>query len=107
MYDVPELTLKVRVGEDGSVNLPLVGSMHWAQLSVSQAEELLAKKLVQDDFVKVPQVSILISEYATQNVSVGGEVNHPGIYPLLGPHTLFDAISTAGGFRPMRATPSP
>lgn len=98
--DVPELTLKVRVDEDGSVNLPLVGSMHWAQLPVSQAERLLASKLVEGDFVKIPQVSILISEYATQSISVGGEVNQPGIYPLLGPHTLFDAISAAGGLTP-------
>lgn len=97
VYDVPELTLKVRVGEDGAVNLPLVGAMQWAHLSVNEAESLLAAKLVQDDYVKIPQVSILISEYATQSASVGGEVNQPGIYPLLGPHTLFDAISAAGG----------
>jgi polysaccharide export outer membrane protein len=97
VYDVPELTLKVRVGEDGSVNLPLVGAMHWAGLSVNEAQNLLATKLVQDEYVKIPQVSILISEFATQGVSVGGEVNQPGIYPLPGPHTLFDAISAAGG----------
>jgi polysaccharide export outer membrane protein len=97
VYDVPELTLKVRVGEDGSITLPLVGAMHCAGLSVSETESLLTTKLVEDDYVKVPQVSILISEFATQSVSVGGEVNQPGIYPLPGPHTLFDAISAAGG----------
>jgi polysaccharide export outer membrane protein len=97
VYDVPELTLKVRVGEDGSVTLPLVGEIHCAGLSVSEAENLLVAKLVQDDYVKAPEVSILISEFATQSVSVGGEVNQPGLYPLHGPHTLFDAISAAGG----------
>lgn len=98
VFDVPELILKVRVGEDGAVDLPLVGSMRWAGLSVNEAQERLAAKLVQNDYVKVPQVSILITEFATQSVSVGGEVNQPGIYPLPGPHTLFDAISAAGGF---------
>ncbi|MGA3372928.1 MAG: polysaccharide biosynthesis/export family protein [Terracidiphilus sp.] len=97
VYDVPELTLKVRVGEDGSVTLPLVGALHCAGLSVSEMEDLLVTKLVRDDYVKIPQVSILISEFATQSVSVGGEVNQPGIYPLPGPHTLFDAITAAGG----------
>jgi polysaccharide export outer membrane protein len=97
VYDVPELTLKVRVGEDGTVNLPLVGTMHWAGLSVTETENLLVAKLIDEDYVKAPQVSILISEFATQSVSVGGEVNQPGIYPLPGPHTLFDAISAAGG----------
>lgn len=100
VYDVPELTLKVRVGEDGFVTLPLVGEVHCAGLSVSETEALLVTKLVQDDYVKVPQVSILISEFATQSVSVGGEVNQPGIYPLPGPHTLFDAITAAGGLTP-------
>jgi polysaccharide export outer membrane protein len=97
VYDVPELTLKVRVDEDGSVILPLVGAIHCAGLSVSETEDLLVTRLVHDDYVKAPQVSILISEFATQSVSVGGEVNQPGIYPLPGPHTLFDAISAAGG----------
>ena len=100
VYDVPELTLKVRVGEDGSATLPLVGAMRFAGLSVSEAEDMLVTKLVQGDYVKAPQVSILISEFATQSVSVGGEVNQPGIYPLPGPHTLFDAISAAGGLTP-------
>ncbi|MGD0829511.1 MAG: polysaccharide biosynthesis/export family protein [Terracidiphilus sp.] len=97
VYDVPELTLRVRVDEDGSINLPLIGEIHCGGMSVSEAQNLLVAKLVQDDYVKVPEVSILISEFATQSVSVGGEVNQPGIYPLPGPHTLFDAISAAGG----------
>jgi polysaccharide export outer membrane protein len=97
VYDVPELVLKVRVGEDGSINLPLVGTIQCAGLPVADAEKTLSAKLVQEKFVKDPEVSILISEFATQSVSIGGEVNQPGIYPLPGPHTLFDAISAAGG----------
>lgn len=97
VYDVPELILKVRVGDNGDVALPLVGSMQWAGLTASQAERMLHDALIKDDYVKAPQVSIFVAEYATQGVSVTGEVNQPGIYPLLGPHTVFDAISAAGG----------
>jgi polysaccharide export outer membrane protein len=38
-----------------------------------------------------------VTEFATQGIKVLGEVNQPGIYPLLGPHRLLDAISAAGG----------
>jgi polysaccharide biosynthesis/export protein len=44
-----------------------------------------------------PQVNILIKEFATQGISVLGEVIKPGIYPLLGSRRLFDALSMAGG----------
>lgn len=97
VYDVPELILKVRVSDKGNVTLPLVGSMHWAGLTPPQAEQMLHDELVADDYVKAPQVSVFIAEYATQGISVTGEVNQPGLYPLLGPHTVFDAISAAGG----------
>jgi polysaccharide export outer membrane protein len=45
-----------------------------------------------------PTVSIFIEEFATRGITVYGEVNTPGIYPLMGPHRLYDAISAAGGF---------
>jgi polysaccharide export outer membrane protein len=42
-------------------------------------------------------VSLFIEEFATQGVTVYGEVGTPGIYPMIGPHTLYDALSAAGG----------
>jgi len=47
-----------------------------------------------------PEVSIFIEAFATQGITVYGEVNTPGIYALMGPHRLFDAVSSAGGFTP-------
>jgi polysaccharide export outer membrane protein len=41
-----------------------------------------------------------VKEYATQGVSVMGEVMHPGVYPVLGARRLFDVISLAGGTGP-------
>lgn len=97
VFAVPELTLKIRVNEQGSVTLPLVGEMHFGGLSVAQAEHDLAQKLVNQNLVLKPQVTIFVAEYATQGITVLGEVNQPGTYPLFGPHRLFDAISAAGG----------
>lgn len=97
VYNVPELILKTRVGENGSVALPLVGTLQVAGLTPAGAQQLLARKLIEGEYVKAPQVSIFVAEYATQGISVTGEVNQPGIYPLFGPHTLLDAIGAAGG----------
>lgn len=97
VFDVPELILKVRVDSNGMVNLPLVGDLKLAGLTVREAQLLIAQKLVEQEMVKKPEVSLLIEEFATQGTTVSGEVNAPGIYPLIGPHRLYDAISAAGG----------
>lgn len=97
VYHVPELILRVRVDENGSVRLPLIGDMHLSGDTVREAEEQIARELIQKQMVKDPQVSLLVAEFATQGITVTGEVNMPGIYPLMGPHRLYDAISAAGG----------
>ena len=66
-------------------------------MTVGDAQRLIARELVARQLVKDPQVSIFIEEFATQGITVYGEVNTPGIYPLMGPHRLYDAISAAGG----------
>jgi polysaccharide export outer membrane protein len=97
VFDVPELILKVRVDSSGIVNLPLIGDLKLAGMTVRDAQLLIAHKLVEQEMVKKPEVSLLIVEFATQGTTVSGEVNTPGIYPLMGPHRLYDAISAAGG----------
>jgi len=97
VYHVPELLLKVRVDSNGLVSLPLIGDMKISGMTVRDAQLRIAHKLVDLDLVKQPQVSLLVEEFATQGITVFGEVSSPGIYPLLGPHTVYDAISAAGG----------
>jgi polysaccharide export outer membrane protein len=58
---------------------------------------VVAKKLASAGFFNDPQVSIFEREYATQGISVLGEVQKPGIYPMPGARSLFDALSAAGG----------
>lgn len=94
---VPESDQEVRVGEDGDISLNFVGSVHVAGLTTTAAQELIAKKLVAGGFFTQPQVSVFAKEYATQGVSVLGEVQKPGVYPLLGSRRLFDVLSLAGG----------
>jgi polysaccharide export outer membrane protein len=97
VFDVPELVLKVRVDASGGVSLPLIGDLKLAGRTVRDSQQLIARELVARQLVRSPQVSLLIEEFATQGITVYGEVNTPGVYPLMGPHRLYDAISAAGG----------
>jgi len=93
----PEFDRDVRVSESGKIALPFAGEVLVGGSTTEEAERAIAHRLSSGEFFTDPQVSILVKEYATQGVSVLGEVQKPGIYSLLGSHTLFDAISAAGG----------
>jgi polysaccharide export outer membrane protein len=97
VFDVPELTQTVRVSDMGDASFDLIGQLHVADLTPDQARDAISKKLVEGHYLLNPQVSVLISEYGTQGVSVLGEVQRPGVYSILGNHTLLDVISQAGG----------
>jgi polysaccharide export outer membrane protein len=88
---------QTRVSGSGVVVLPLVGSVKVAGLTVAQAEQLIASRLAAGGFFNDPQVSVVQKEYSTQGISLMGEVQKPGSYPLLGSHTLLEAISAGGG----------
>jgi polysaccharide export outer membrane protein len=97
IFGVPELLQTIRVSETGDAVLSLIGNMHLADMTVADASEALENEYRVRKMLVDPHVSILVTEYATQGVSVLGEVTKPGVYPLLGPHTLLDIISAAGG----------
>jgi polysaccharide biosynthesis/export protein len=96
--DVDEIDGKTaRVDRSGSVDLPLVGKLKASGLSVGQFEEELTKRLAK--YVKEPRVSVTVSDYKSQPVSVLGAVNTPGVYNVTGPTTLAQVLSRAGGIR--------
>ena len=97
---VPDSDQEVRVGADGNIFLNFIGPVHVAGLTTEKAQDVIAKKLAAGGFYTDPQVSVFAKEYATQGVSVLGEVQRPGVYPLLGARNLFDVLSLAGGTTP-------
>jgi polysaccharide export outer membrane protein len=104
VFDTPELSGKLRVSNTGDIILPLVGQVHVAGLTANDVETLIRQRFIDGGFVRDPQVTVFIVEYATQGVSVLGEVRTPGIYPALGPHNLVEYISIAGGLTPLAGT---
>ena len=97
VFGAPESDQEVRVNSDGNVVLNFVGPVHIAGLTNEQAQTLVAGRLKEGSFYNEPQVTVFTKEYATQGVSVLGEVNKPGVYPVLGARRLFDVLSLAGG----------
>ena len=94
VFELPELNQTVRVAEDGSVSLSLLGKVDVAGLTAQELEKKLASILDQK-YTKGAHVTVFIKEY--QKVSVFGAVARSGSYELVGPTTLLQVISLAGG----------
>ena len=97
VFDVPELDQHMRVSDAGNIKLALVGNTHVASMTPAAAAEKIAASLQLGGFVRQPQVNLVVEEYAVANVSVMGQVQHPGNYPLATPRDLMDVLSMAGG----------
>jgi len=96
--DAEELNGKVlRLEGNGSITIPLVGSIKAAGLTANQVSVEIANRL-QKYYVK-PQVVVSVTEYRSQPVSVIGAVNNPGVHQVQGRKTLIEMLSMAGGAR--------
>jgi polysaccharide export outer membrane protein len=100
LYGVPDFKTDVRINSTGEASLPMLGTVTLGGLSVEAAGKLVEQQLKQKGFFNDPHVTVFEKEYATQGISVLGEVQKPGIYPLLGSRNLYDALSVAGGTTP-------
>ena len=96
VFELPELQSSVRVKADGTISLPLIGSLAVAGMTEADAEANL-KKILADRYVKDPHVSVLVKEHESRKISVIGAVVRPGAYPLLAERSLLQMISEAGG----------
>jgi polysaccharide biosynthesis/export protein len=101
LYGVPEFNLQVRVDSNGEVSLPMVGSVKIIGITTAQAEKLIDKELKDKGLYNNPQISVVQHEFGgARGISVLGEVQKPGVYPVLAPRKLFDMLSAAGGTTP-------
>lgn len=98
VFQNPDLSVETRLTEAGTIGFPLIGTISLRGLTTSQAERRIADALRDGNFVKQPQVSVLVSEVRGNQVSVLGQVGRPGRYPIeTGELRLTDLLATAGG----------
>jgi protein involved in polysaccharide export with SLBB domain len=99
VYNEEDLHTRARLGADGTVLLPLIGTISLSGKTVSEANELIRKKYA-DGFVKEPHILLTVLEYRKSTFSILGQVGRPGIYEIPeGTHlSIVDAVLLAGGF---------
>jgi polysaccharide export outer membrane protein len=97
VWHEPEISGKVPVRTDGKISLPLVGELQAAGLTPESLQINIRKKLY--DYIKNPEVAVVVEEMNSRQFNVMGEVQKPGNYPLLRPTRVLDALALAGGFR--------
>lgn len=99
VFQEENLKRDVRVSQEYSITLPLIGKVDVKGKTLRQAEDLI-RELYDRDYLVNPQVNVVVVEYAKRTVNVIGQVNQPGavLFPQEQGLTLLDAISRAGGF---------
>lgn len=100
----PDLKEDVKVQPDGKISFPIVHSVKAGGLTPEELEHILARGLSR--VLKEPDVSIAVMEYQSQKFFILGEVQRPGVYPLIGDTHVIDAVSFAGGFMDTAASSS-
>jgi polysaccharide export outer membrane protein len=98
VYQNPDLAIETRVTEAGLISYPLLGSIRVGGLSVTATEKLIADGLRSGNFVKQPQVTLVVTQVRGNQASVLGMVNRPGRYPIeVADMRLTDLLAMAGG----------
>jgi polysaccharide export outer membrane protein len=87
-----------RIDGDGNLNLPLVGRIHAAGMTLQEMETDLVKRL--REYIREPQVFVTVVQFRSEPVFFVGLFVKPGIYPLQGNRTLLEMLTSVGGLQP-------
>ena len=105
IFGASDLSARGRVDTDGNIFIPLLGSVHVAGMTSSEAAQAITAKLQQNNVMTHPQVAVFVKEYTSGQISVAGEVNKPGVYSAIGAHRLLDILQDAGGLTDKAGNP--
>ncbi len=99
VFQEDDLTREVRVSQESTITLPLIGTLSVKGMSVRQLEQTV-RDLYGKDYLVNPNVTIVVKTYSVRTVDVQGQVGKPGAveFPQEKGMTLLGAITRAGGF---------
>ena len=97
VFGQPDMSAEVTVNDNQQVTLPLLGTLKVGGLTPAGIEKLVAQRLRNGEYLRNPEVSVQVRQVRSQMVSVLGEVQRPGRFPLSGKMSVLDALATAGG----------
>ncbi len=99
IYGQPDKGVRTRIKPDGTITLPLVGTVQAAGRDVSSLATEIEQRIKSGGFINNPIVNVEIVGYVSRMVTVLGAVANPGMYPLEVPQTLATIVARAGGIR--------
>jgi polysaccharide export outer membrane protein len=94
-----DFTTRGRVGQDGTIQLPYLGSVKVGNQTAEQLGAALQHSLESGGYFAHPIVKVEIVSYASRYVVVLGSVTTPGLVPIDRPYRLSEIIARAGGIR--------
>ena len=97
VLDTPEMEQQVRVTDAGTVSLAYIGDVHVTGETPAAAAAQIQSELIARSVMRHPQVTVRVQEFATENVSLMGEIKTPGTYAITTPQNILKVLSLAGG----------
>lgn len=97
VFQEPDISAEeVVVDASGDISMPLIGRVHAAGLTTTELARELEQRLGERYYVD-PQVTVVVATSVGQVVTIQGQVEEPGLYPLQGPTSLLDTLAMAKG----------
>jgi polysaccharide export outer membrane protein len=90
-----DMSTDATVRPDGKISLPLLNEVQAAGLTPDQLREQLTQSA--SKFFEDPTVAVVVKQINSRKVFITGQVNKPGPYQLMGPTTVLQLLSMAGG----------
>lgn len=99
VYQEDDLTTLTRVDARGMINLPLIQEIQIGGLTIVEAQQTIEKAFREGRFLRAPQVTVSVEEYALREVSISGQIRNAGRYPLPNEstYTIVELVTKAGG----------
>lgn len=96
VYQAPDVSRIVQVDAAGQIGMPIIGAVPVSGKTVNEIRDELTTRL-KARYLRSPEVTVSVKEFASQKVTVDGSVGQPGVYPLIGKTTLVQAVAMARG----------
>ncbi len=99
VFQEDDLTTLTRIDARGRVNLPLIGEVVIGGMTVIEAQTAIENAYKDGRYLRNPQVTINVEEYAPREVSIGGQIRNAGRYtlPIESTLTVVELVMKAGG----------
>jgi len=99
VYQEEDLASRTRIDARGRINMPLLGEVAIGGMTVVEAQAAIENAYKEGRFLRNPQVTVSVEEYAPREVSIQGQIRNPGRYtlPIESTLSVVELVTKAGG----------